>query len=148
LELLLKEVDNVPKLTLRLILIVLEPISCVVILVNIQVKEIVARPNPRSAEKKKLVSSLVDKLFTSAIAGMRIFKFIICISRWRDPSTFGMTSAVVPVVVIGDICKLASKTAHFSLGGAFVDLVLLRNLQNMIIRYKLNTQSKKTEQSP
>jgi hypothetical protein len=27
-------------------------------------------------------------------------------------------------------------------------LVLLRNLQNMIIRYKLNTQSKKTEQSP
>ena len=117
LELLLKEVDNVPELTLCLILIVLEPISCVVILVNIQVKAIVARPNPRSAEKEKLLSSLVDKLFTSAIAGMRV-------SRCRDPLTFGTTS-----VVVGDICKLASKTAHFSLCSAFVDLVLPGNLQ-------------------
>jgi hypothetical protein len=131
LELLLNEVDNVPKLTLFLILIILKPISCNVILVNIQVKKIVTRSNPRSADKEKFVSSLVDKLFTCAIAG---HIFIICI-RWRPVAsswTFGTTRAITPAVVVGDIRKLACKTVYFTVGSVFVDLVLPGNLRNIM----------------
>ena len=135
LEFLLKEVDNLPELTLGLILIILEPISCIIVLVNIQVKDIVTRVDPWSAEKEKFMSSMVDKLFTCASATIHIF--VICICRWRimvNPLTFGpgMTRAVVPIIVVGDISKLASKTVHFSLSSVFVDLILLGKLRNAI----------------
>jgi len=135
LEFLLKEVDNFPELTLVLILIIFEPISGIIVFINIQVKEIVPRANPRSAEKEKFMPSLVDKLFTCASASIHIF--VICICRWRvvvNPLTFGpgVSRAVVPIIVVGDICKLASKTVHFSLGGVFVDLILPGKLRNAI----------------
>lgn len=132
LELLLNEVDNIPQLTLCLIVIILEPISYIVILFKVNVKKIVPRSNPWSVKKKKLMSSLVNKLFTCAIAGMHIF--IICI-RWRRVAsswTFGTTRAIVLLVVVGDIRKLACKTAYFTLGGIFVDLVLPGNLRKQV----------------
>ena len=51
-----------------------------------------------------------------------------------NPLTFGpgMTRAVVPIIVVGDISKLASKTVHFSLSSVFVDLILPGKLRNAI----------------
>jgi len=63
LEILPKEVENLFELTLQLILVILESFGHIVVLVNVDVKDIIPRMNPWSAEKKELVSSLVDKAF-------------------------------------------------------------------------------------
>ena len=73
LELLLEEVENLLELTLRLTLFVLESLSCIIALVNVNIKDIVPRMNPWSAEKEEFVTGLVDKTF---IAGSRI----VCVS--------------------------------------------------------------------
>ena len=69
----LKEIENLLELTLGLILVVLESLGCVVVLVNIGVEEIVPGANPQSVEKRKLVSSLVHKVFIGVTAGRCIF---------------------------------------------------------------------------
>jgi hypothetical protein len=49
------------------------------------------------------------------------------------PSTFGpMMGAVIVVIVIGDICKLATETIQVRLCCVFVSLVLPSNLRNTI----------------
>ena len=81
----------------------------------------------------KLMTSLVDTLLICTIAGCRTI-FFICIrlrclvSSW----TFGATRDIIPIVVVGDIHKLACKTAKFTLGSVFVDLVLLGDLRYMM----------------
>jgi hypothetical protein len=51
------------ELTLRLILVILESVGHIVVFVDVDVKDIVPRMNPWSAEKEELVSSLVDRAF-------------------------------------------------------------------------------------
>jgi hypothetical protein len=133
LELHLKEFKNILELTLWLVLVILESLSWVIVLINIGVEEVVPGANPRSAEQKEFVSSLVDKVFISAIAGVDT-KFFVWIRRWRivaGPSTFGPVIGVV-VLVVGDICKLAIETLQFSLRGIVIDFVLPGNLGNTI----------------
>ena len=73
LELLPEEVKNLLELTLRLTLVVLESLSSIIALVDVNIKDIIPRMNPWSAEKEELMSSLVDKTF---IAGGGI----VCVS--------------------------------------------------------------------
>lgn len=96
-------------------------------LVNVCIEEIVPCTNPWSIEEKKLVPCLVDEAFVSAGA---IILFI-GIRRWRlmlGPSTFRFITGIVVVVVIGDICKLATEAFDFSLSSVFVNFVLPGNL--------------------
>jgi hypothetical protein len=132
LELHLKEVENILELTLWLVLVILESLSCVIVFINIGVEEVIPGANPRSAEQKEFVSSLVDEVFISAIAG--VDTFFVWTRRWRivaGPSTFGPVIGVV-VLVVGDICKLAIETLQFSLHDVFIDFVLPGNLRNAI----------------
>jgi hypothetical protein len=76
LELLLEEVEYLFELTLQLTLVVLESLDCIIALVNVNVKYIVPRVNPWSAEKEELMSSLVDKAFIAG-GGISCFGFII-----------------------------------------------------------------------
>jgi hypothetical protein len=80
LELLLEEVENLLELTLRLTLVVLESLGCIIALVDVNIKDIVPRTNPWSAEKEELVSSLVDKTFITG-GGIVCVGFFIRVFR-------------------------------------------------------------------
>jgi hypothetical protein len=80
LELPLEEVENLLELTLRLTPIILESLSCIITLVNVDIKDIVPGMNPWSAEKEELMSSLVDKTFIAS-GGIVCVGFFIRIFR-------------------------------------------------------------------
>ena len=76
---------------------------------------------------------LVDEMFVSDSAIASI-DFFIQVHRWRlvaGSATFGLMVGVV-VLVVGDICKLATETIQFGLGSVLVNLVLPGNLRNTI----------------
>jgi hypothetical protein len=80
LELLPEEVKNLLELTLRLTLVVLESLSSIIALVDVNIKDIIPRMNPWSAEKEELMSSLVDKTFIAG-SGIVCVGFFIRVSR-------------------------------------------------------------------
>jgi hypothetical protein len=80
LEFLLEEVENLLELTLQLTLVVLESLGCIIALVNVDIKDIVPRMNPWSAEKEELMSSLVDETFIAS-GGIVCVGFFIRVFR-------------------------------------------------------------------
>src|ERR1700678_2925815 len=80
LELLPEEVKNLLELTLRLTLVVLESLSSIIALVDVNIKDIIPRMNPWSTEKEELMSSLVDKTLIAG-SGIVCVGFFIQVSR-------------------------------------------------------------------
>lgn len=132
-ELWVKEIEYFLQLTLYFILVVFESLGCVILFVNAGVEDVLPRTNPRSIQKKELVARLVYEVFVSAVGSEGRDFFIFGISRWGctvDPSTLGDMGRVV--VVVGDVCKLAVETVHFSLRRVLLNFILPGNLQNAI----------------
>jgi hypothetical protein len=141
----LKKANDLLKLALPLIHVILKSLSRIIVPtgINIDVEDVIPWTNPWGASEKELMPDVVDKVLIDNIASI-CFAFVWALKWGLVPVSLtlvfvptlvcasGVTVIACVIVVAGDVCKLATEKPWFSLGHVLVNFILSNNLQNAI----------------